>query len=304
MPADEGRSAWAACHSTGHRMSQRARVWVLLFAVSGCGRHVPEIQEFWGTPDDTQVRVNAIAGQVDCELREGMRRLLKNDTAHRLDFLKTWGAQAQLILTVDEKTAVNPSLSLTSPFGNSSQTVSVGFGGAFSADATRIDKVTYFYDFRRYLRPDSTADDPTPDPDDPSKDLSCIPGAHDTGTFFVYSDLKLRQLLSDALVVKGTGTGDIAKDKQVISHEVKFNIVSDGNITPTWKLVRVTANASGIPFFDAKRDRTQDLIITLGPTQTTDDMTSLAPVAQSSANASEFGASVAAQLRNLQIPTF
>lgn len=275
---------------------------LVLIELSACGTRVPEIQEFWGGPDDTQIRVNAIAGQVDCELREGIRWLLSRDSNHKLDFLKGWGAQAQLILTVDERTAVSPGLTFISPFVNSSQTVSGGFGGTFSADATRIDKVTYFYILGQYV-----GSPPLTVPGHPHRPISCVPTAEDHGTFFVYSDLKLRQWLSDALVVKFTGTGDVANggtaNKQVISHEVKFDILSDGNVTPTWKLVRLSAN-TGSPFFDARRDRTQDLIITLGPVETSNGLTSLAPVAQSSAVASEFGASVAAQLRNLQVPGF
>jgi hypothetical protein len=56
-----------------------------------------------------------------------------------------------------------------------------------------------------------------------------------------------------------------ATAQNTIQHEVKFQIVSNGNVTPTWKLVRVTANTSG-NFFAAGRDRTQDLTITFGPT--------------------------------------
>src|SRR5262249_42716785 len=50
----------------------------------------------------------------------------------------------------------------------------------------------------------------------------------------------------------------------VIQHEVKFEIVSNGSATPAWKLVEFTANTSGT-FLSAGRDRTQDLTITFGP---------------------------------------
>ncbi len=274
----------------------------LLFLLGGCGTTVPEIEEFWGTPDDTQIRVNAIAGQVDCELRESFRDLLTRTTdsgtkTSDLDFLKKWGAQAQLILTVEEKSAVTPSVTLISPFSGAMQTVSGAFGASATADATRIDKVTFFYEFKNYIGQDGTV----PPPNSPR--LSCIPAGGDTGTVFVYSDLKLRQWLYDALMPKRMGTGDVSRattsDKQVISHEVKFEIVSDGNFSPAWKLVRITANSGNGAFFDARRDRTQDLIITLGPLQTAADGSKLlAPAAQSSAQASEFGASVATELRN------
>jgi hypothetical protein len=41
-------------------------------------------------------------------------------------------------------------------------------------------------------------------------------------------------------------------------------VVSSGNATPQWNLVRVSAN-TGSPFFDMNRTRTHDLIITIGP---------------------------------------
>ena len=49
-----------------------------------------------------------------------------------------------------------------------------------------------------------------------------------------------------------------------VSTEFKFVIVTNGNITPTWKLLQVTANNSGT-LLSAGRTRTHDLIITIGP---------------------------------------
>jgi hypothetical protein len=57
-----------------------------------------------------------------------------------------------------------------------------------------------------------------------------------------------------------------------VSYETKFIIVTSGNVTPTWKLVKLSANTSSSPFFAAGRTRTHDLIITIGPnTQATDN---------------------------------
>jgi hypothetical protein len=50
-----------------------------------------------------------------------------------------------------------------------------------------------------------------------------------------------------------------------LSIEIKFVIVSSGNVTPTWKLVRVSANTGSTPLFSMGRTRTHDLIITIGP---------------------------------------
>ena len=50
-----------------------------------------------------------------------------------------------------------------------------------------------------------------------------------------------------------------------ISIEIKFIIVSNGNVTPTWKLLRVSANTGSAPLFNLGRTRTHDVIITIGP---------------------------------------
>jgi|GEM_PF-2503395 len=63
-----------------------------------------------------------------------------------------------------------------------------------------------------------------------------------------------------------TAGGGGATKPDTISYEIKFVIISTGNVTPTWKLVRLSANTGALPFFSAGRTRTHDLIITVGPT--------------------------------------
>jgi hypothetical protein len=64
----------------------------------------------------------------------------------------------------------------------------------------------------------------------------------------------------------GGGAGGFAQDS--FSQELKFIIVSSGNIQPTWKLVQVSANTGNTPFFSTGRTRTHDLLITIGPPTT------------------------------------
>jgi hypothetical protein len=62
-----------------------------------------------------------------------------------------------------------------------------------------------------------------------------------------------------------TGSGGDSSFKQdSFSEEIKFIIVSSGSITPTWKLIQLSANPNS-PFFGTSRTRTHDLIITIGP---------------------------------------
>jgi len=295
---------------------RRLKMLLTVFAfglLGGCGgTQVPEIQEFWGDANDTAIKVNAIAGQVKCELSEAVRSLIANDKKladerhipRQTKWLETWYAQVALILTIDEKTALSPGLSLTTPFENAitrfpngnvttPQSFSLGLGGTLSADATRIDKLNYFYVLSDFL-------------DEGPKNLSCIPIRNDKGDLFLQSDLKLREWLYIAALPKFTGIVEypaavVQGQQNVISHEVKFEIISSGNITPTWKLVRVSANTGASPLFGTSRDRTQDLIITLGPAQKAEaERQTLSTPAQNSALASEIGASVAAAIKSSQ----
>jgi len=53
--------------------------------------------------------------------------------------------------------------------------------------------------------------------------------------------------------------------EEVLTYEVKFDVVTSGNVTPSWKLVRVASNQGGAPLFNTQRERTHDLTITFAP---------------------------------------
>jgi hypothetical protein len=69
----------------------------------------------------------------------------------------------------------------------------------------------------------------------------------------------------------GGGASGFAQDS--FTREIKFIIISSGNIQPTWKLVQVSANTGSVPFFSTGRTRIHDLLITIGPptARTTND---------------------------------
>jgi uncharacterized membrane protein YgcG len=73
-----------------------------------------------------------------------------------------------------------------------------------------------------------------------------------------------------------SGGGGSAVKADTISYEIKFVIVSNGNITPTWKLMKFSANTGSSPLFALGRTRTHDLIITIGPNTTATDNSNLA----------------------------
>jgi hypothetical protein len=61
----------------------------------------------------------------------------------------------------------------------------------------------------------------------------------------------------------GSPSGSDGQDS--FSREIKFIIISNGNIQPTWKLIQVSANTGNTPFFSTGRTRTHDLLMTIGP---------------------------------------
>jgi hypothetical protein len=258
-------------------------LFVLAGGLGGCGLRVPDIQEFWGEPDDTSIKVNDVVGQVKCELREAVRELIARDISmaaqfhqpRRLRWLESWAAQVTLTLTVIENSAFNPGVTsitqiipktisfpsgdpntpiTTGPLG---QTYSLGFGANLSSEATRIDTLHMLYYLRDFVGLGPSG-------------RSCVPKTNPSGTLFIQSDLKLKEWLTQAALVQYTETADLtagaSPSQQVITHDIKFNIVSSGNVTPTWKFVRISAN-DGTTFFSTKRDRTQELLITLAPAE-------------------------------------
>jgi len=226
--------------------------------LAGCGTYVPEIQEIPGA--DSERLVQAIVGSIKCEIRDAVVWVINDDRTNALlykqprntDWLLGWGAQLQLTLQVNEQSAISPS-GLYFPMN----IFFLGGGANLSSSATRIDILNYYYtvpemyDSGKYCTETLKVNNRTNYP---------------TGSLLIQSDLKLREWLSDA--VRGLATDNISfgnkNAKNTISHEAKFEIITSGNITPTWKLVHATINPNS-PLFSASRDRTHDLLITFGP---------------------------------------
>jgi hypothetical protein len=303
---------------------------------------VPDHQEFWGNAADTDLKVQAIAKQVKCELADALNSVIIQDisiarqkhAAPTIGWITSWSSLITLTLTIDEKSSLNPGVATNEILPNAvtkfpqggnvttPQTFSFGFGGTLSSDATRTDKVTLFYKLKDLIDPklvsylkNSSSSSPigdysqrsnlsTASAQDQYAGRGCIPVSNYKGDLFVQSDLKLKDWLTAAMLLQWTNEsnyGDEPTNPQgVISHDVKFEIVSSGNLTPMWKLVRVSANTSSTPLFSASRDRTQDLLITLGPTQAPQkpgQKPTLSTAAQNSHLASEIGQAVASALK-------
>jgi hypothetical protein len=272
------------------------RVGIILgsaFSLFGCGLYVPEIQEFPGTSVDGQLLVQAIVRSVHCEVRNAITYVLDQDRKlaplnggfRSAQWLENWGAELTLTLQIEEKTLLNPTAAwvphtaLTSLF-----TLSGGLNA--SSDATRIDKLNFYYTVKELSHEGTCA----PDPDPP------------LGSLLIQSDLKLREwLLSQTM---GFGTGEVNYPinvngpfkQNVLSHEVKFEVISGGNINPAWKLVESTVGQSGT-LLTASRDRTHDFLITFGPIDPSQKGTLISAAANAHL-ASQIGLAVSNNARN------
>jgi hypothetical protein len=202
-----------------------------------------------------------------------------------------WGAQVSLSLQVDESSALNPGVALNQVMPNAikafgvgntvttQQSFNIGFGGTISSTATRTDKFDPYYSIAFLMRRDTSNSICFPE-NDPFTKLGWQPAS--SSPFILESDLGIKKWLLGAMFSNvllpsegvptggggGGGGGGGALGPYAVSIEIKFVIISSGNVTPTWKLVRVSANTGNTPFFSTGRTRTHDLIITIGP-QTT-----------------------------------
>jgi hypothetical protein len=177
------------------------------------------------------------------------------------------------------------------------QSFSLGFGATLSSTATRIDTFNPYWSIA-YLMTDNPDSVCLPGHDFFER-LHWTPAQ--SSPFILESDLGIEQWLTGAVLVDtllhsegapsggggghgggghgggggsggggghgaggGGGGGGGGQKPDTVTHEIKFVIVSSGTVTPTWKLVKVSANTTGT-LFNTGRTRTHDLIITIGP---------------------------------------
>jgi hypothetical protein len=260
----------------------------------GCGATVPEIAEVWDGQDGTRQLEFEIKKRIFCDLSEAVRyvndaysvdtRQSAKDKVRRVQFIPNeWGAQVSLSFQVDESTALNPGIAQNTVYPNAitnfpgqgsvttPQSFSLGLGGTASSTATRIDKFNPYYSIA-FLMTEPTRESVCYPDKDPFVQRGQRPAS--SSIFVVSSDLRIKEWLDGAMWVNrlipssidAPLSGTVKPD--TVSLEIKFVVVSSGNVTPTWKLVRFSANTGNSPMFAANRTRTHDLIITIGPNNT------------------------------------
>jgi hypothetical protein len=301
--------------------------------VTGCGLSTPELQPPFKTYQDEEITITHIVNRVKCELIHGVINTMNDDSeqarlnarlggSRKLEWLKNWSAKVTLTLTALESSALNPNFTYFNPLENAmlkfsngtitrSRAFTVGFGGSISSAATRTDKLDFFFAFKDFL--------PEEDPatgmlrsGGPDTDIKVPCDAFEA---FLASDLKLDEWMKEA--VAGVYNESIKTQKgftlpiAVISHEVQFLVMQNANVNPGFILTNWLFSQAGSPLLQAVRNRTDDVLITLGPTAqaeygpqkppgapTTPPQPSQAVV--NSHLASEIGLAVSAAIRNIQ----
>jgi hypothetical protein len=248
----------------------------VVLTLAGCGLRVPEVQENpWSL--EAQRLVQAIAGSIHCEIRRSVFNVITSNRAAywaavrgggrppppEADWLTDWGAQIQIQLTTDELSTLIPSGSY-SPI----KIFFLNLGANISSEAQRIDTLNYYYTVPDILNA-GPCDKET---------IANLPD-HPVGSLLIQSDLKLEEWLGSVVTSRATGDisitdaipGTAQGAKNALSHEVKFVVVTSGNITPMWVLKKATINPTG-SLLTVSRTRTHDLQITFGPNVKTPDL--------------------------------
>lgn len=203
--------------------------------------------------------IDGVVQSVKCQLRTAVTRVVNNEkrvSRNRLsgktyyDFLDKWGAEVAFTFTIVENSGANPSI-LGTPPSPASAVFSITGSFSGSAKSTRIEKLNYFFTVAELYMPDGVV---------------CEESTRRYDSFLIQNDLKIVDLLYGRIGTDVLGITHPADpgQKNVLSHEITFQVITTVNVTPSLKLVPATINPSG-NFLTAGRDRTHDLVITFGP---------------------------------------
>jgi tetratricopeptide (TPR) repeat protein len=186
-----------------------------------------------------------------------------------------WIAAVSLSFELDEFSGVNLDDALNTPLpsavkalghGTSSsvgtpQSRILGFGGPLSSTAARIDKFDPTYPISHFMA--SQGPNSVCRPENDPLTRAGLKADSGFSPFMIEGTLGIQDWLFGAILAGIFLNGSGGAPTEPVSYEIKFVLVSNGNITPTWKIVTVPANTSGA--VSTGRTRTHDLIITIGP---------------------------------------
>jgi hypothetical protein len=172
-------------------------VAILAPALNGCGTYVPDTQDFPGNQGDQQLLVQAVVKSVRCEVANAISDLYDQSKKYATlgpiaKTFDTWGVQMTLSLKTEERGTLNPTVIWTPP---AAALFSLSAGATLSSDATRTDKLYFYYRVRDL------------------KNQRCQTGEHPEAPVsspLIQPSLKFGDWLYDVFIPVGTNLTDIA----------------------------------------------------------------------------------------------
>jgi hypothetical protein len=242
-----------------------------------CGIYTPDKDPFTsnaqtrdGGPTRQGQYENDIVIHVTCEIGEGLR-LVQRLNIPRLT--EDWGTTITQSITVEDQTGLAPGITAISPMANRVFTFPVGgnlvspqlfswsLGGTAAANSLRTEMIQYTFRNKDILK---------------NTNAGC--NESNNKGVMIDGDLKIREFIYDKAQIwvannaNLAGSGPAANQLNpfnTFTEEITFVAAYGGSFTPTWKLARISANASS-NLVVSERTNTNDLIITLGPVKTKD----------------------------------
>ena len=188
---------------------------------------------------------------------------IKHDGKKSVSYIygTSWSTQVTLKLVWDEQSTLSPGLSFVHPF-SSTESRAFGVGGGISGHATRTETVTFGFNNADLI---SAQKSWLTTPGGQGKSLrDCA--ARETGAM-INSNLKIKDFIVDKSTIARLGiasTNDISTPAfSVFQEDITFVGTYNANFTPSWKLVKFTANPTG-NLVSGTRTVTGDVLITLG----------------------------------------
>jgi len=238
--------------------------------------------------------VRIIVRSVECELKHAVTDVVNTDrnqghlrANHRYytDFLNNWGAEVALTFTIVEKSGFNPNATWL-PHSPAAAVFTLNGNASLSEQATRIEKLNFFYTMKDLYLPDGKECDAS--------------GEDPSGSFLIRNDLKLKDLLDGRIFPAVVGIADTpgAGQKNVLSQQITFQAVISGSLTPTVILTRASVDTAG-SLLSGSRDKTHDLLITFGPLDKPAGGKSLIAIAEQSHFTSQINSGVTTGFRSV-----
>jgi len=263
---------------------------------------VPETEEFYQEKALERADENVIVNQIKCEIHLGVQEAFDDFGADpkksdNVAWLYNYVEKVTFKLTVDEKGALAPGISYVNPWPSSvlsgvpvSRMFSLGAGASISSDAQSIETLGFTYKVSDLLN-----------------EGRITPPCSNENGILIHSDLKIPDfIVNKAYIARVPGSVTEARASptpkganpfNAFNYEVSFAVMYGGNVTPSWKFVRVTANPTS-PLASSSRTRTHDVTITMGPPAPPSNGTpQLTPDGQAIHNAALIGQAVAAALK-------